>query len=150
MRLLINTLLFTFLCLNGLKAQVALSYYPFQSIVALSSDSEKTLWLDGRLESNTFLSNVNMEVNAMVNFRKRDYYNVYSGLGFNFNPFYAAEDLTFTNGYLLHFGLRFKPWQKHPNFQVAFEISPYLNSNFDGGTLRSLLGLSYNFNSNRI
>ena len=89
------------------------------------------------------------EINSMLNFRKRDHYNMYTGLGYNFNPFYAAEDLTLTNGYLAHFGIRFKPWQKHANFQIGFELSPYFNANFDGGTLRSLLGLSYNFSSKK-
>jgi hypothetical protein len=145
MKLLIKTLLFTFLCLNSLKAQVALSYYPFQSIVGLSSNSERLLWVDGRLETNTFFSNVNMELNAMVNIRRGSYYNLYSGVGANVKPFYAAEGLAFDNGYLLHFGLRLKPWRKHPNLQVGFELSPYFNANFDGGVLRSLLGFSYNF-----
>ena len=141
--------LFVIFFSQSVKAQVVLSYYPFQSIVALSSDSEKTFWVDGRGETNTFFSNVNLEINGMLNFRKRNYYNMYTGIGYNFNPFYAAEGLTLSNGYLVHFGIRFKPWLKQANFQIGFELSPYFNANFDGGTLRSLLGLSYNFSSKK-
>lgn len=127
------------------KGQLSINYYPFQSIASLSSDSEKKLWIDLRVESNTFISNLNFELDAMYNFKRDNYYNAYAGLGYNFNPFYGLDDLAFSNGYLLHMGIRLKPWQKHKALQIGMEISPYFNANFDGAVLRSLLGITYNF-----
>lgn len=130
---------------NEGKAQIGLAYYPFQSVIALNSDCEKILWADLRMETNTFISNINLELNANYNFKKSDWVNYYTGIGINLNPFYALEDLPATNGYLLHFGTRIKPFQKMKNIQIAFEISPYFNPDFDGGQIRSQLGLAYNF-----
>ncbi|OFY50914.1 MAG: hypothetical protein A2W85_04705 [Bacteroidetes bacterium GWF2_41_31] len=80
----------------------------------------------------------------MVNLKRTDWVNYYSGLGINVNPFYGIEDLPFTNGTVLCAGVRIKPIQKHKNLQVAFELSPYFNKYFDGGMVRTLLGISYN------
>jgi len=75
------------------------------------------LWVDLRIETNTFFSNVNLELNAMVNIKRTDWVNYYSGLGINVNPFYGLESLPFTNGYVLNVGVRVKPIQKHKNLQ---------------------------------
>jgi hypothetical protein len=80
----------------------------------------------------------------MVNIKRTDWINYYSGVGINVNPFYGLESLPFTNGYVLSTGIRVKPIQKHKNFQVVFELSPYFNKYFDGGLVRTLLGVSYN------
>lgn len=127
------------------KAQVALNYYPFQSILTLSSNTEKLIWGDLRLETNTFIANVNTELDLMVNIKRSDWFNLYGGLGVNMNPAAAADGLPLTNGYVLCAGVRVKPIQSHKNFQVLFEIAPYANRNFDGGRLRTLLGVGYNF-----
>jgi hypothetical protein len=127
-----------------LYSQIAVSYYPFQSILSVSSNTDKLLWTDFRIETNTFFSNINLELNAMVNIKRTDWVNYYSGLGINVNPFYGLESLPFTNGYVLNVGVRVKPIQKHKNLQVIFELSPYFNKNFDGGMVRTLLGISYN------
>mgnify|MGYP003624678420 CR=1 FL=1 len=127
------------------KAQMGIAYYPFQSIVSLNSDSEKLAWADLRMETNTFISNLNFEINAMWNFIRKDRLNYYLGLGININPFYALEELEATNGYLIHFGTRIKPFKKAENLQIAFEISPYLNTSFNAGQIRSLIGIAYNF-----
>ena len=74
------------------KAQMGIAYYPFQSIVSLNSDSEKLAWADLRMETNTFISNLNFEINAMWNFIRKDRLNYYLGLGININPFYALEE----------------------------------------------------------
>lgn len=81
----------------------------------------------------------------MFNIKRTDWVNYYLGAGINFNPFYSLEDLPFANGYAFNAGARIKPIQKHKNIQVVFELSPYFNTNFDGGLLRTYLGLAYNF-----
>ena len=135
----------SFVFLTGkIYSQIALSYYPFQSVLSVSSNTDKLLWADLRIETNTFFSNINLEFNAMVNLKRTDWVNYYSGLGINVNPFYGLEDLPFTNGTVLCAGVRIKPVQKHKNLQVVFELSPYFNKYFDGGMVRTLLGISYN------
>ena len=126
-------------------SQIAVSYYPFQSILSVSSNTDKLLWADLRIETNTFFSNMNMEFDAMINIKRTDWVNYYAGLGINVNPLYGFKDLPSTNGYVLNIGVRVKPIQKYKNLQVMFELSPYFNRNFDGGMVRTLLGISYNF-----
>ena len=129
--------------------QVAVSYYPFQSVLSVSTDTEKMCWADLRAETNTFFSNINLECNAMVNIKRTDWVNYYVGAGINMNPFYGKEDLPFVNGYTLNTGVRVKPIQKHKNLQVILELSPYANRYFDGGLLRTMLGIAYNFPGGR-
>ena len=145
MKKILVIFMFSLVFLTGkIYSQIALSYYPFQSVLSVSSNTDKLLWADLRIETNTFFSNINLEFNAMVNLKRTDWVNYYSGLGINVNPFYGLEDLPFTNGTVLCAGVRIKPVQKHKNLQVVFELSPYFNKYFDGGMVRTLLGISYN------
>lgn len=130
---------------NSVSAQMGVSYYPIQSIISINSDTEKMFWADLRMETNTFISNVNFELNGFYNFKRKENINYYIGLGINVNPFYSLEGLSATNGYLLPLGCRIKPFSKIRNIQLAFEIAPYLNPDFEGGQIRSLLGIAYNF-----
>lgn len=127
------------------KAQIALSYYPLSSVFAVGTDNEKLLSADLRLETNSFIGLMNSEVQLMWNWRRGNWLNYYSGLGINFKPFYAASDLSFLNGYVISTGIRLKPWQKQPQFQVLFELSPFFYQSWEGASLRSSLGVAYNF-----
>ena len=145
MRKLLILFILSFVISTGkIYSQIAVSYYPFQSVLSVSSNTDKLLWADLRIETNTFFSNINLELDAMVNIKKTDWVDYYTGLGSNVNPFYGIENLPFTNGYVLNVGLRVKPIQKHKNLQIIFELAPYFNKNFDGGMVRTLLGISYN------
>jgi len=130
---------------TGITGQVAVSYYLFQSQLSLSTNTEKTLWLDYRVETNSFLSNMNMEISPMWNFKKMESANYYAGPGVSFNLFYIAADIPYVNGYFLDIGARIKPFEKNRSVQIIFEISPYINSRATGGNLRTRLGLAYNF-----
>ena len=143
-KLLIIAVLISGVLTTKTYSQIAISYYPFQSILSVSSSPEKTFWGDLRIETNTFFSNINLEFDVMVNIKKTERVNYYAGLGINVNPFYGLESLPFTNGYTLNTGVKIKPFLNHQKFQVAFELSAYFNKNFDGGLLRTLLGVSYN------
>ncbi len=142
-KLLILTVFF--ISINIVKAQVAVSYYPFQSVLSVSSNTENILWADIRVETNTFFSNLNIEVSPMWNFKRTNWVNYYTGIGINFNPVNSSQNLPFINGYVIDFGARIKPLQKNKNIQLLFEISPYVNQEFTGGNLRTLLGIAYNF-----
>ena len=145
MKKILLVLLFSLGTLTGkLYSQIAISYYPIQSVLSVSSNPDKLLWADLKMETNTFFSNINLEFDVMINIKRTDWVNYYTGLGINLNPTSGLEDLDYTNGYVIPIGARIKPIQKHTKFQVVFEIAPYFSPEFDGGMVRTLLGISYN------
>jgi len=129
---------------NG-YSQVAVGYFPFQSVVSLSTNTEKAVWLDYKLETNSFSSNLNMEISPKWNFKRKESVNFYFGAGIAFNPIYAFSNLPVVNGSFLDFGARIKPLRQLKNLQVVFELSPYVNADVAGGNIRSKLGLAWNF-----
>ncbi len=138
--------MFIILCLcNHLHSQVAVSYFPFQSILSISTNTEKLCWAEYKIETNSFVGNFNMELSPKLNFRKRELTNYYTGPGISFNPAYSFVNLNIMNGYFIDFGVRIKPLPKRRNLQIVFEISPYVNREFSGGNIRTRLGLSWNF-----
>ena len=136
-------------CSGTLNAQVAISYFPFESLLSVSSNTEKLLWVDYKLATNSFFSNLNMEISPKINIKRSEWVNYYTGIGIAFNPVNAFSDLAVTNGYFLDFGARIKPLAKCRNVQVIFELSPYINKSFKSGNLRSRLGVAWNFNKKR-
>lgn len=139
---LIGLLLF-----SSAYCQVAVSYFPFQAILSVSSPVDKLVFIDYKLETNTFFSNMNMEFSPKLNLVRREKVNYYTGLGWNFNPMNAYANLPISNGYFVDFGLRAKPFDQLKNLHVVFELSPYVNSNFTGGNLRSRLGVAWSFHN---
>lgn len=132
-------------CAGPAAGQVAVTYFPFQSVLAVSTDTERRLWTGLNAETNTFVSNTNLELQGAVNVRKGETVNYYAGLGLNGNPFYALNQLPLLNGYSATVGARIKPLPNRRNVQLVFELAPYLNRYLDGGFLRTRLGLAYNF-----
>lgn len=128
-----------------LISQVAVSYFPFQSFIAISSNTEKLLWADYKVETNSFPTNTNMELSPKFNFRRKESVNYYLGPGISFNLANGVSNLGILNGYFLDFGARIKPLDQHKNFQIVFEISPYAQVDFKSGILRTRLGLAWNF-----
>lgn len=139
-------LFFSLFVMAQLKGQISLGYYPFQSILSVTTNTEKAVWGDLRVETNTFFSNINMEFSPKWNFKRTDWVNYYTGIGVNINPVNPFQALPLINGYTFGFGARIKPIQKYKNVQLMFEISPYVNQEFTSGNLRSLLGVAYNWN----
>jgi hypothetical protein len=142
---LYSFLFFYFLYVTAVCGQVSVGYFPFQSVVSVSSNTEKLCWVDYKLETNSFASNLNMEISPKVNFRRGTLANYYVGIGVSLNPAYARTQLGITNGYFLDFGTRIKPLSAYKNFQIVFEISPYINQKFNDGNIRTKLGIAWNF-----
>ena len=126
-------------------AQVAVTYFPFQSVLGVATDTERPLWVGLNAETNTFISNVNLELQGMANLKRGEWVNYYAGLGVNTNPLAAVNELPLLNGYTITAGTRIKPLANYRNVQVVFELTPYVNTHFDGGFVRTMLGLAYNF-----
>lgn len=132
-----------------LLAQVAVSYFPFQSILSVSTNTDKRFFADFKTETNSFFSNLNMEFSPKFNIKKKEAVNYYTGIGISVNPANSYANLSVTNGYFIDFGMRAKPFEKLQNLQVVFEISPYVNRVFKGGNLRTRLGLAWNFKTSK-
>jgi hypothetical protein len=138
-------ILFFLIAQKQLFGQIAVSYYPFQSIISISTDTDKLIFADFKLETNNFISNFNMEFSPKVNFKIQENINYYTGPGISINPVNSFADLPVINGYFIDIGLRAKPFKNYYNLQIVFELSPYINVNFNGGNLRTRLGLAWNF-----
>jgi hypothetical protein len=138
-------LLAALFCARPALGQVAVTYFPFQSVLGVSSNTERRLWGGVTAQTNTFISNVSLELQGMVNLKRGEWVNYYAGLGVNANPVPALNDLPLVNGYTFTAGARIKPLPQYRNVQVVFELAPYANAYFDGGYVRTLLGLAYNF-----
>jgi len=131
----------------GLYAQVAVSYYPFNSFLGVSTNPNKTIWGDLRLETNTFISNTNMELSPKINVKNTDIVKAYIGPGVNFNIIYGLfNNGQYLNGYFLTGGVLVTPFRKVRNLGFIFELSPYVNYTLNGGYFRTNLGLSWHFN----
>jgi hypothetical protein len=143
-RLFILTLLTASFSFNGL-AQMSVGYMPFESIISISTNTDRLIWGELRIQSNTFFGNVVTEPSLRWNFKRQNQANYYVGAGVSVNPFNPVQDLELIEGYAIAFGSRIKPIVKYPKIQLIFEISPYYNRYFDGGTLKSHLGVAYQF-----
>ena len=126
------------------KAQ-ALTYYPWNSLLEVSSNPDKTLWVQLRLQGNSVFSSMNTEFATMITVKKNEKSTIYIGPGFQFNLLNKLNEKSTLNGYLLNIGTRIYPFEKLKPAGITFEISPYANKNWDIGTWRYLFGISYNF-----
>lgn len=127
------------------SAQLSVGYYPFQSELSVTTFTGNTIWGDLRITSNTFYGNITAEPILMVNIKKTEIVNYYCGLGMNLNFFNAYDNISVINGYNIHIGTRAQPIKQLNSLHVIFEISPYMNRNFDGGILRTRIGMAYQF-----
>lgn len=126
-----------------LNAQLSVGYFPFQSIVSITSNTEKKLWMDYKVETNTFFTNMNMELSVKYNFKKKTQYNLYIAPGVVFNLANPSAGTPLANGYFLDLGSRIKPLERNNRVQIIFELSPYVNYEFKSGNFRSRLGIAY-------
>ncbi|QJW88441.1 hypothetical protein HNV11_03165 [Spirosoma taeanense] len=125
--------------------QASVAYYPFSSLVTVSTNADRALWLDARVQTNTLFGSLSTTLCPMVNVVRRDQVNYYTGLGVRFNPLNGLDNRDVLEGYSLHVGVRVKPIPFMPNLRVAFEIAPYSRKDFKVGNLQSFLGFAYQF-----
>jgi hypothetical protein len=139
-------LLLVFLLFCGSFAySQTVTYYPWNSLLELSSSPQKPLWLQLRLQGNSVFSSMNTELGAMITLSRKPKAVYYFGPGIQFNLLNGQQDKDLLNGYYLNIGTRVRPSEKYKKVGIAFEISPYAAKAFDIGTWRYLLGVSYSF-----
>ena len=134
---------------NHLFAQ-GLAYYPFNSVLSISTNPSSRVWLDCRIQTNTYFSSLSTEISPMININNRSKARFYVGGGakLNFLNYITATDSAKVQpleGFFMNFGVRSAPFKKEPRVQIVFEISPYVNRQGDLGLMRTLFGIGYFF-----
>ncbi|MFN8357767.1 MAG: hypothetical protein U0Y10_25130 [Spirosomataceae bacterium] len=141
---------FIILCLLGVSlssyGQATVTYYPFNSVFSVSSNVQKSVYLDCRIQMNSLITSLNTELAPMFRISKQSNSFYYLGAGLNTSivgKITDEEDLI--KGYFLSAGVRVNPLESVKNLGLAFELSPYANKNFKSGVFRAWLGISYQF-----
>ncbi|AWV99907.1 hypothetical protein [Arcticibacterium luteifluviistationis] len=126
------------------KAQ-SVAYYPFSSILSVSTNPELRVWGDLRFQTNSFFSSLSTEIAPAINLNNNDKGRFYLGGGARLNYLATLQDNDILEGFFFNAGVRSAPFDKYPQVQIAFELSPYVASDFESGLLRTRLGVAYNF-----
>ena len=141
-------ILFT-LSTETLRAQASVGYYPWSSLLSVSTNPRKAIWLDTRFQTNSLFSSLSVDLLPMINLKRGEVVQWYIGGGLRLNPLYriadADADLITIDGYSLNVGVRISPLPQNRNIQVALELNPYVKDEFDSGVLKSHFGLVYVF-----
>jgi hypothetical protein len=125
--------------------QASVAYYPFNGLFTVSSNPNKVVWLDGRIQTNTIFQSLSTTLCPLVNVKQTPRANYYAGPGVRFNALNSLNDAKILEGYSLHVGVRVAPLAAQPNLRVAFELSPSAAANFKSGVFYSYLGVAWQF-----
>lgn len=129
-----------------LIAQASVAYYPWNGVFSVSTNPDKIVWGDARLQTNTLLGSLSTELIPMVNFKRTEMANFYAGAGVRLNFIGAlANGDRLMEGYIMSIGTRIVPFKAHRNFRVAFEFQPYVQRSGKSGVMKTNFGLAYVF-----
>ena len=126
-------------------SRASVAYYPFSSLFAVSTNPNRLVWVDGRLQTNTIFGLLSTTFCPMVNVSRTERTNYYVGAGVKITAINALNNDRILDGYSLHAGVRTAPAPSLPNLRVAFELSPYAGYNFKSGNFYSYLGVVWQF-----
>ena len=147
-----SLLVFAFILSFGLqetKAQASVGYYPWSSLLSISTNPRNVIWGDVRFQTNSLFSSLSVDLLPMVNLKRGEVVQWYLGGGVRINPLYriadAKADLITIDGYSLNVGARVSPLRQNRNIQLAIELNPYVKDEWDSGVLKSHFGLVYVF-----
>jgi hypothetical protein len=141
-----NKLFFIFLLLSGFSGfSQSVVYYPFNSLLSVSTNPSNVLWLDVRFQTNSYFSSLSTEIAPAINLNRNPKARFYIGGGAKMNFLNQLADKDILEGYFMNVGVRSSPFEKYKKIQIAFEISPYAVSDFELGVFRTHLGIGYNF-----
>ena len=140
----LTTIIFLcFFSLAGFSQSVV--YYPFNSVLGISSNPSKAVWLDLKFQTNSYFSSLSTDISPEFNIKSTSKAKYYIGGGLKLNFLNAVEDNSILDGYFLNTGIRVNPFEKYKKVQIVFELSPYAGKKLDIGVFRSFLGIGYNF-----
>lgn len=134
---------------DELSAQASVAYYPWSNLLSVSTSTQKAIWLDTRLQTNSLFSSLSIDLLPLINLKRGEIAQWYIGGGLRLNPLYriadANADLITIDGYSVNFGVRVAPLPQNRRLQLALELNPYVKDSFDSGVLKSHFGLVYVF-----
>jgi hypothetical protein len=120
-------------------------YYPFNSLFGISTNPNNRLWLDAKIQTNSYFSSLSTELSPEINLNNNPKGKFYLGAGFKLNYLNLIEKNNILDGYFFNAGVRSAPFEKYKKVQIVFELSPYVGRKFDIGIFRAHLGIGYNF-----
>ncbi len=131
-------------------SQASVAYYPWSSLLGVSTNPRNVLWLDTRLQTNSLFSSLSVDILPMVNLKRGEVVQLYLGGGVRLNPLHKIADdaanVITVDGYSVNFGARIAPLPQLRNLQLALELNPFVKKNIESGVLKSHFGLVYHFN----
>lgn len=132
------------------KAQ-SVSYYPFASELAISSNPTQAAWAEVRIQMNSATSALTTEFGPMLTVKKTKTTAFYIGGGANIGWMSnVINNSSLLKGYYGSAGFRAFPFEKLPQVGLNFEFTPYTDSKVQTGLLRAWIGLSYHFGKNNL
>jgi hypothetical protein len=148
-RVLFVLMLMLLLGQGKLQAQASVGYYPWSSLLTVSTNAKKVIWLDTRLQTNSLFSSLSLDLLPMINLKRGEVAQWYIGGGLRLNPLYriadADADLITIDGYSVNIGVRIAPLPMNRRIMLALELNPYVKDKFDSGVLKSHFGIVYAF-----
>jgi hypothetical protein len=150
MKKIFAILAFTIVTSQQLIAQ-SISYYPFNSQLAVSSNPTNMAWAEVRMQMNSATSALTSEFGPMLTVYKTKDALFYTGGGVNIgwmsNVFNQSSIL---KGFYGSVGVRAYPFTSLPHLGLNFEFTPYTDSKVKTGLLRAWLGINYHFGKNKL
>lgn len=134
--------------LSKVSAQ-SIVYYPFNSVLGVSTNPNNKVWADFRLFTNSYFTSVTLDISPEFNVVSTPRANYYVGAGVKFNTYNVFNNYNPVEGYFMNVGMRARPFDKYKKVHVVFEISPYAVREMDAGLFRTMLGIGYNFNQRK-
>ncbi len=136
------------------RAQGSAAYYPWNGLLAFSTNPKKAIWLDTRVQTNSLFSSLSVDFLPLVNLKRGDVAQWYLGGGLRVNPLYRIADpkakLLTVDGYSINFGVRVSPFFQNRQIQIALELNPYIADGFSSGVLKSHFGVVYVFKKREV
>lgn len=145
MRILLTLLAFTFYFQS--QAQLSVGYYPYPySKVEITSNPNALVFGGIRIQTNSFASNLNSDLNFCWNFKRKEQINFFAGIGARANlSDFGNQDINAYKGQYLMLGARFYPFEKLSPLGISFDLSPFADADFKSGRLESNLGIFWRF-----
>lgn len=118
------------------KGQLSIAYYSSSMAkIGMGYDFSEKVRGELRVYSNTFREDITPEIVLCFNIVRREYHNIYIGLGYAFNAI---------DGLVIPAGVQFYPIPDFRKFSLHVELQPTYEY-FDGLILQASWGLRYTF-----
>lgn len=134
------------LLFSGTVSAQSVVYYPFNSVLGISSNPNNFFWADFRLFTNSYFTSVTGEISPQFTVYSTQRAEYYTGAGVKLNFYNMFNNYNPVEGYFMNAGVKVRPFDKFKKLHIAFEISPYAVRQMDAGLFRTMLGVGYNFN----